>query len=393
MSLKTYAIYLHIPFCTHRCAYCDFNTYTGLEDLVPAYVDALCAEIQSAYQSLDQRLPVGSVFFGGGTPSLLAVNDVERILLTIENCFNLQDDVEISLEANPGTISEYRLRGLSRIGVNRLSIGMQSANSNDLRLLERQHNLDDICIAIKAGRNAGFENINLDLIFGIPYQSLDSWQGSLSMALSLQPDHFSLYALTLEPGTPMNSWVNQGLISMPDPDLAAEMYEYAGERLAESGFDQYEISNWARKSDNHRFRCQHNLCYWRFEPYLGFGAGAHGFAMGIRTINVMTPQKYIRSMSGISRNTNFPLTLATDSYHSIDDGEEMGEYMMMGLRLVQEGISLADFQNRFGATLHANYADEVRRLEKAGLLEFHHGVLRLTKRGYLLGNQVFQAFL
>jgi oxygen-independent coproporphyrinogen-3 oxidase len=393
MPQKSYAIYLHIPFCKHRCAYCDFNTYAGIEDLVPAYVDALCEEIRSVGKSLDQRLPVGSIFFGGGTPSLLAVKDVEKILLTIVHDFHLQNKAEITLEANPGTISENYLRGLSKAGVNRLSIGMQSANTSDLSLLERQHSLNDIRMAVKASRNAGFENINLDLIFGIPYQSLNSWKGSLAMALSLQPDHFSLYALTLEKGTPMESWVKRGLISVPDPDLAADMYEFAGERLSNFGFDQYEISNWARKTENHRFQCQHNLRYWRFDPYLGFGAGAHGFARRIRTINVLTPQKYIRCMTGEYRKNNFPISPATDSFRKLSDVEEMGDYMMMGLRLVREGVSLADFYHRFGIELRTRYTDEIQMLKNAGLIEFHHDVLRLTKRGYLLGNQVFKAFL
>jgi oxygen-independent coproporphyrinogen-3 oxidase len=394
--MENYSIYLHIPFCTHRCAYCDFNTYAGIEDQIPAYVDAMCKEIEMAGKSAGERISAHTIFFGGGTPSLLPVGQIERIISTLGRTFDLRPGLEVTLEANPGTVSLAYWRDLRSLGVNRLSLGMQSADAGQLRLLDRQHNLIEVLQAVDWARKAGFDNLNLDLIFGIPYQTQDMWQQTLDWALALRPDHLSLYALTLEHGTPMQNWVNRGLLPRPDDDLAADMYEAASRRLADAGFIQYEISNWARQDQNGGiFACRHNLQYWRNQPYLGFGAGAHGYVDGARTANVLSPAAYInRCLEGSPGE--FPRTAATLEFNAIDRQVEIGETMMMGLRLTSEGVSDIVFKDRFGSSLRDLFHEQIVRLEKLGLLEWageNRDILRLTPRGRLLGNQVFIEFI
>jgi oxygen-independent coproporphyrinogen-3 oxidase len=279
---------------------------------------------------------------------------------------------------------------------------MQSANPGELLLLERQHEFHQIANAVSLVRKAGFKNYNLDLIFGIPYQTLESWQLSLELGLSLGPDHLSLYSLTIEPGTPFENWVTRGLLSEPDQDLSAEMYERASEFLNERGFEQYEISNWARRDEvNGLLTCQHNLQYWRNLPYLGLGAGAHGYADGKRTANVRSPGLYTQKLltrdeKDNQNNLPFPMTPATASVVTIDRSEEIKETMMMGLRLTEEGISQKEFQARFGTTLEDVFDTQIDDLIEVGLLErdrMTNDHLRLTPRGRLLGNQVFLRFI
>ncbi len=394
------SVYLHIPFCRHRCGYCDFNTYAGIEHLISAYVSALCNEIEFAVDSAQELLPVHTVFFGGGTPSLLPSGELDRILRTLRHRFDLLPGVEITLEANPGSLSLQYLQSIREAGINRLSLGMQSAQPEELRLLDRQHDYPDVIQAVRWARKAGFDNINLDLIFGLPSQSLESWMHTLSLALGLFPDHFSLYALTLEHGTPLAHWAARGLVAEPDPDQAAEMYEWATDQLDAAGYQQYEISNWGRRRDQEWMACRHNLQYWRNLPYLGFGAGAHGFAAGCRTANVLSPAAYIQRCSPVYENGGepvvFPRTPATQNWRPIDRATEIGETMMMGLRLTQEGVDNAGFQHRFGQTLGQVFGPQISELLDYGLIEWAGKggeLLRLTSRGRLLGNQVFYRFI
>ena len=234
-----HAIYIHIPFCRHRCAYCDFNTYAGLESYMASYMDALGKELTS----LAGQVPgeICTIFLGGGTPSLVPIPMLKTLMDQIQGCFELTDEAEITLEANPGTVSPEYLEQLHGMGFNRLSMGMQSASPDDLRILERTHDFVDVVHAVTWARQSGFENINIDLIFAIPYQTMASWEKTLAHAIHLEVDHLSVYSLILEHGTPMNAWVERGLLSPPDEDLAADMFAYAREQLPRAGFDQYEI--------------------------------------------------------------------------------------------------------------------------------------------------------
>ncbi|MGW8250318.1 MAG: radical SAM family heme chaperone HemW, partial [Anaerolineales bacterium] len=398
--MGAYSLYLHIPFCRHRCAYCDFNTYAGIESQIPAYVDALCREIRITSESSGRQIPVHSVFFGGGTPSLLEIDQVAGLLGTIGDHYHLLAGAEITLEANPGTLSPAYLQTIRQSGINRLSLGMQSGRIAELHLLERQHNYFDIVQSVKWARQAGFDNINLDMIFGLPYQTLEEWQQSLQRAVSLQPEHLAVYSLILEDGTPMKRWVERGLIDNPDADIAAEMYEWACDYLDIEGYHQYEISNWARKNGQGRFlSCRHNLQYWRMEPYFGFGAGAHGFVDGFHTANVALPFKYTQLLTEQETTQElapFPKNPATEVIETLDSPTEMSEVMLMGLRLTEEGVSSQDFSRRFGISLWDAYRSTIERLLNLGLVEVvqENGErLRLTKRGRLLGNRVFIEFI
>jgi oxygen-independent coproporphyrinogen-3 oxidase len=391
-QMETYSVYVHIPFCNHRCGYCDFNTYVGLQSIIPEYVRALCSEIETLASNSEGRLLVHTLYFGGGTPSLLPAAELERILYTLHTNFDLLPEAEITLEANPGTLSPTYLREIHSLGVNRLSLGMQSAHPFELRLLERQHTYEDVIHSVTWARQAGFDNLNLDLIFGMPEQALENWQNNLSLAIDLHPEHLSLYALTLEHDTPFGRWAERGLLSEPDPDLAADMYEWATERLEQVGYAQYEISNWGSKM------CQHNLQYWRNLPYLGFGAGAHGYVASIRTANVLSPVIYLQRLLNMERAPSppFPMTPATQTAQPVDRLAEIAETMMMGLRLTQEGVSNTTFRQRFGQSLQEIFARPIERLIHLGLLEWagkDQNTLRLTPHGRLLGNQVFVEFI
>ncbi|WP_322807332.1 radical SAM family heme chaperone HemW [Thermanaerothrix sp.] len=387
-----YSLYLHIPFCRHRCAYCDFTTYSGQESLIPAYVKALCAEIRYIGQTAPYRLPVHTIYFGGGTPSLLPADAVAMILKACHEAFDVIPEVEISLEANPGSVTLEWLQAVRRLGVNRLSLGMQSAHPDDLRLLERQHDFFDVSQAVRWARRAGFDNLNLDLIYGIPNQSLARWQETLERALGLHPEHLSLYALTIEHATPFYRWVARGLVAPPDDDLAAEMYEWADGRLSQAGYVQYEISNWARQQDTDLRTCRHNVQYWHNEPYLGLGAGAHGFANHTRTANVRGIKAYIDRLAQPTERP-FPLTPATEQFQIIDPLTEMQETMLMGLRLTREGVSRQRFYERFHQTMEEVFGATISHLNTLGLLEWCGESLCLTRRGRLLGNRVFMEFV
>jgi oxygen-independent coproporphyrinogen-3 oxidase len=391
--MNPHSLYFHIPFCVHRCAYCDFNTYAGQEAHLPAYVAALRNEIlsvgESARAALGSRLPARTVFFGGGTPSLLSPAQFAPVLQSIRDSFALEDEAEISLEANPGTVTLDDLRGLRQVGFNRLSLGVQSSHPEELRQLERIHDFYDVIEAVGWARQAGFDNLNLDLIYGLPEQSLDRWSATVKRAVALSPEHLSLYALTIEHGTPFGRWVGGGRMPAPDPDAAADMYEWAGEYLEANGYHQYEISNWARPGGE----CRHNLTYWRNLPYLGFGAGAHGSAGGLRVANVLRIQTYLERLANTPAAVKFPLSPATVDQQSISSWVEMQETMMLGLRLTDEGVSGLAFQERFGRELVDVFAKELDELVRLGLLEWEGPVVRLTRHGRLLGNQAFLHFV
>lgn len=401
--MNPYSLYFHIPFCTHRCAYCDFDTYAGQEEMIPAYVDALNREIEFVGLNAGRaanpvETPVHTIFFGGGTPSLLSPLQFDSIFKSIRSAFPLTEDAEISIEANPGTVTEDALHQLREIGINRISFGVQSANAFELKMLERAHDFFDVIAAVTSARKAGFNDLNLDLIYALPEQTLQTWQNTVQRILDLHPEHISAYALTLEHGTPFGRWSSKGMLPIPDPDLAADMYEWASETLDAAGYVQYEISNWAKP--NHE--CRHNLQYWRGLPYLAFGAGAHGYANGYRYSNVLRIKTYIERLIQASASSlhPFPLTPATVNQHKQTSQDDMSEFMMTGFRLTQEGVSENEFQVRFGKSLHDVYKDDIDELLKMGLIESQtpkvadtSGVIRLTKRGRLLGNQVFMRFV
>lgn len=395
------SLYLHIPFCTVRCSYCDFNTYAGLESLLAPYARALAAEVRQVGgarpEDFDGR--VHTVFFGGGTPSLMPVEQISMVMDAIRESFEVLPDAEVTLEANPGTVDPESLAGYRRLGVNRISFGVQSAQPAELRLLDRLHTFDQVVEAVAWARRAGFDHLNLDLMYGLPRQSLPAWRDTLERTLALAPDHLSLYALTLEFGTPMQAWVERGLLPEPDSDAAAEMYEWASDTLEDFGFVQYEISNWAKLRPGEieaesvpLSACRHNLQYWRNLPYLGFGAGAHGFAAGWRYSVTRSPRGYLQRMAQASP-PSFPFSAALEETHPVGPDIERGETMMLGMRLTGEGVGEEDFRQRFGQRMGDRYSGELKRLSELGLIERADGRVRLTRGGRLLANRVFGEFL
>ncbi len=285
---KSLSLYVHIPFCRSKCVYCDFNSYAGQEALIPAYVEALLREAE-AWSGLCAGATVETLFFGGGTPSLVPPAEMKRLMEGLRQRFAIAAEAEVSLEANPESVDFDHLRGLRDLGVNRLSLGVQSFDDEELRFLGRIHSAAEAEAAYGAARQAGFENVGLDLIFGLPQQQLESWQQSLEKAIRLEPEHLSLYALTVEENTPLGRAVAANRAWEPDEDAQAEMYEESEERLEAAGYDHYETSNWAWPGH----RCRHNLTYWETRPYLGLGAGAHSYLSGCRFANTPLPQDYI----------------------------------------------------------------------------------------------------
>ncbi len=386
------SLYLHIPFCTTRCGYCDFNTYAGLNHLIPQYVEALCKELQFYRNMSAEPITVHTIYFGGGTPSLLPAETYTRILAAIREAYDVLSGAEITLEANPGSVSPEYMAKLHSLGFNRISLGMQSAHPAELALLNRKHDFDQVSNGVHWAKDAGFEHISLDLIFGIPGQTLESWQQSLQMALGLPVDHLSLYSLTVEERTPLFQQVASGQVAPPDEDLAGEMYALAMETLPKWGFSQYEISNWAV---NPSARSIHNMQYWRCDPYLGIGAGAHGYFGHYRYENTAGIAPYILAMQKQAE----PLLLkcpvqANGNYLTLWD--EMQEFMMLGLRLTEDGVSSAEFSARFGYSLEELFHRQLTQLFHQELLEKHPTAadrLRVTQKGIRFGNRVFAAFV
>ncbi len=386
------ALYVHVPFCDARCSYCAFNTYVGQRARVPAYVRAVQGEMRLAADALP-RVPVSSVYFGGGTPSFLTPDELGALLRACADVFALTPDVEITLEANPEHLLPDVFRAWRALGVNRLSLGMQSTRADELRLFRRAHTLADVQAAVQSARAAGIRSLNLDLIYGIPRQTLAGWRASLDAALSLEPDHLSLYSLSVEPATLLHKQIARGKVPPPDPDLAADMYELAERLLARAGYRHYEISNWAHAGH----ACRHNLHVWRNRPYLGLGAGAHGNVAGVRYANLRRPADYsarVEAVAAGEAEAAFPYAPAAEELTPLSETDVYAETVILGLRLTEEGIAPEAFAARFGRDVWGLFGAQFRRLLAWELLQqLPDGHLRLTPRGRLLGNRVFVEFV
>ena len=395
VSVSPLALYVHIPFCETKCPYCDFNTYAGIESLIPSYIDALNKEVALWGESLS-RPAVKTIFFGGGTPSYLPAEHIGAVLKVIQASFDVERDAEITLESNPGDFSDAKLSAYLEFGVNRLSIGVQSFDDRLLELLGRRHSADEATQAYRMATKAGFGNISIDLMYGLPQQTTDDWRRTLDSAAELSPPHISMYCLTLEGGTPMEQWVNAGKMPDPDPDEAADMYLMAQDAMRAQDYRHYEISNWARPG----FESLHNLAYWRNQAYLGVGPGAHSYLAPHRFFNLKSPREYVKRLQHtpqiILHTEDFSLE-SIKSVPVVEDVEiighrlQMAETLMMGLRL-DTGIEVAEFAQRFGGTPARFYGETIEELATLGLLETVDGWLRLTAKGRIFGNEVFSRF-
>ncbi len=398
--LETVALYLHIPFCHAKCHYCDFNSYAGMLGLREEYVAALRDEILLAGRRA--RLANGkprrcrTVFFGGGTPSLLTAGQIAELLAAIRDAFALDPDAEVTMEANPGALEYSQLDTVRAAGVNRLSMGAQSFDSALLRWMGRIHSPDEIETAFHAARAAGFTNVSLDFIFALPGQTQAVWLDTLERAIALGPDHLSLYNLIVEEGTPLFTWVQRGSVREVDEDTAADMYEAAQERLARAGYLQYEISNWARPGH----ACAHNLTYWRNLPWIGLGAGGASFYAGQRFTETRPIRAYIARVRDTLASEKISLegseetlpAAAIASRETISRELEMAETAMLGLRL-NEGVNLDVFAARYGMDFWEAFGERLAELRALELIEEAAGWVRLTPHGRMVGNEVFARLL
>jgi len=381
-------LYLHIPFCAAICNYCNFNRGLFDADLKSRYVDALCQEIERAPERPGPGLPSDSsvvtaadtVYFGGGTPSLLAPADVERLLTVCRQSFDVASDAEVTLEANPETVAPDTLAGYLRAGVNRLSFGVQSFRDDELIRLSRLHGVARARTAYAEARSAGFDNISLDLMMWLPGQSVPQWLESVDAAIALAPEHLSLYMLEVYPNAPLRDEMARSRTSQAPDDDVADMYDAALTRLARAGLAQYEISNVARPSRASR----HNLKYWRDANWLGFGCGAHSTRSGVRWKNVSGTEDYVARVGAHAE-------LATD-VRTLTRDEQVSEALFTGLRLV-EGVSLSDVRDRYGLDVWNRYGSELQPFVDEGLLEHAAGRLSLTRQGMLLAHEVMMVFV
>jgi oxygen-independent coproporphyrinogen III oxidase len=377
--MNSIGLYLHIPYCLHKCGYCDFNSHNINEAEMESYVRALLNEMEQAAKDARNRR-VDTIFFGGGTPTTLPFADLARILEACRQQFQVDPEAEITCEANPATIPQTDLAQLRESGFNRLSIGVQSFDPDELKRLERVHSVDEIYLTVERARQAGFDNLSLDLMFGLPGQTVERWRDNLQKAIDLEPDHISAYNLTIEPDTVFYKQQSQGQLKMPPDDFQRELFEITIDTLTGAGYEHYEISNYAQPGKQSR----HNLNYWVDGEYIGLGAGASSFFNGDRFKNTNLPARYITQINKSKT--------AVESRETPDRRQRMGEAVMLGLRLSQ-GLNLTTFEQQFGISFQDAFGDTVTRLEGMGLIELHNDRAALTREGLFLADSVIIEFI
>ena len=378
-------IYIHIPFCKSRCSYCDFATDIYRDKAaVERYINALLREIldfRPECHPPEATRGFDTIYFGGGTPSLLTTKQLEKICKAIDRKFNFASNVEFTLEMNPATVSLEKLKDYKSLGVNRASFGVQTFDDLSLKLLARGHDANDSLTTFKLLRKAKFENISLDLIAGLPNQSLKNWVRNLDKALDLDPEHISLYLLEVHEGTPLAKQIRTKRQPEPDEDLSGEMYNIVFDKLSPKGFKQYEISNYAKP----RFESKHNRKYWMCAPVFGFGVSAHSFdGKRTRWANERETNKYV----SLIEKERDPVT-----EHNVLTAKQLSsEFAYLNLRL-ERGLNLREFAKKFGYDPGIEFADEFANFEKLGLIELDENLLKLTRKGFVYSNEVFSIFV
>jgi oxygen-independent coproporphyrinogen III oxidase len=373
------AAYLHIPFCEHICHYCDFNKVYLDRQPVEEYLKAMEEEMYHTISKFSDR-KMKTIFVGGGTPTALNVEQLEFFLNSIHRHFKLEDNYEFTFEANPGNIGEDKLKLLKDAGVNRLSIGVQAFQNELLKGIGRTHRYEDIFEIVSLAHKVGINNLSIDLMFGLPNQTIQMFQESLKKTFSLDITHVSAYSLQIEPKTVFYNLMNKGKLNVPSEDSEYKMYELLMSEMAKNNFNQYEISNFAKAG----FESQHNLTYWRNEAYYGIGAGAHSYINGVRRVNAGPLKQYMN----LIKETGFPYR----EENVLTQSEKMEEEMFMGLRKIK-GVSKTDFKKKYKISLHEVFGEEISLLVSKGLLIESEEYLKLSKQGIFLGNEVFQQFL
>lgn len=375
-------LYIHIPFCVKKCAYCDFLSGPASNQQIEEYVQALIEEIRY-YKEFVKKYEVSTVFWGGGTPSLLTGEQMKALMETLRQTFFIRQNAEITMEANPGTVTVEKLLACQKAGINRISFGLQSVNNEELKMLGRIHTYEEFLESYEAARKAGFQNINVDLISAIPKQTVRSWEQTLQTIISLQPEHISAYSLIVEEGTTFAKLYGEGCKLehlLPTEEDERRMYERTEELLREAGYHRYEISNYAKEG----YECRHNLGYWERKEYLGLGLGASSLIEETRFHNTDEMEEYLR-------DANNPILLRWEQ-EKLDRQEQMEEFVFLGLRKIR-GIQEEKFAEMFGEDIWDCYGKNLERVIKEGLLEREEGVLRLTRKGIDVSNYVFYEIL
>ena len=377
--MNTAGLYIHIPFCRSRCSYCDFATGIYERPLAERYVKALVKEIE-AWDEVSPR-PVDTIYFGGGTPSLLSPAQVGAILETVQSRFDVESGAEVTMEMNPGTVTPESVAEFRRLGINRASFGAQTFDDRELARLGRSHTTEDTTNTFQLLRDAGFDNVSFDLIAGLPGQTVSGWQYNLDRALALRPEHLSFYLLEVHEGTPLAEHIRKGIQPHPDDELAAEMYELMLERANASGYEHYEISNLCLPG----YESRHNTKYWIGAPYYGFGCSAHSFdGKDLRWSNERDVARYVELIEQQENPIVEQVKLTLD--------EVRAEAVFLGMRMMR-GVSVKQYQRMFGVDLRTEHRTDLERFRDAGLIEFDGDLLRLTSSGALLSNEVFSAFV
>ena len=395
MHRKPLELYIHIPFCIKKCRYCDFLSF-GIEDdclenskccpsrnqpVPDAYVDALCREIEWYGQKKEyKQRPVVSVFFGGGTPSLMTENQLLRVMSVFREWFDIQSDAEVSLEANPGTVTLEKLQKFKACGINRLSIGLQSTEGDELAVLGRIHDYDTFLKSYQWAREAGYTNINVDLMMALPNQTETSYKKTLEQVLPLKPEHISAYSLIIESGTPFETMEEKGELHLPDEDAERRMYDLTRELLDKEGYKRYEISNYAREG----YECRHNIGYWNRTDYLGLGLGASSLIGDFRFSNTVNLERYLAG--------NMDSDTWYETYEKLSVQSKMEEFMFLGLRMTQ-GISEEIFKTQFGVSVMSVYENVIKKHVMNNLIKCVNGRIYLTKIGLDVANTVMSDFL
>jgi oxygen-independent coproporphyrinogen-3 oxidase len=372
-------IYIHIPFCRAKCFYCDFNSFACRDELVPAYFNALKKEILLYSEKL-KGFSIKSVFIGGGTPSAVDEHYIYEVISLLDSEFSLDERVEISIETNPGTLTKEKLELYKAVGINRLSIGLQAWQDQILKSLGRIHTAKEFEQNITLAKKIGFNNINVDLIFGIPGQTLEDWIETLKHVVALEPQHLSCYSLKIEEGTVFGNSLEKGELVPIEDEIDREMYSFCKDYLSIKGYKHYEISNFAKPG----LECRHNMVYWKAEEYVGLGAGAHSYFKGLRFNNISDIESYI---DGIYYNK-----VITENIEVINSKESMAEFMLLGLRLI-DGVCMEEFKSRFNEEIYNIYGNQIGKMQEKGFLIVRDGKIALSTIGLDYANQVFMEFI
>ena len=380
MKKQPLGLYIHIPYCIHKCGYCDFNSHPIKQDEMDHYIDALVVEMKHYAKIYTNTNIIKTIFLGGGTPTTLNPFQLERILKECVNEFTIASNAEITIEANPATVGIELMKSIRTMGYNRISIGVQSFDKAELKLLDRAHGPKEIHSTVDCARKAGFDNLSLDLMFAVPNQSLSSWENNLNKALEKNPEHLSTYNLTIEQGTAFSKLQSNGKLIMPDDDHQLELYKKTIERLTKKGFHHYEISNFAHRGKE----CKHNITYWENKNTLGLGAGASSYMNGTRFKNINLPAHYIRQVK--------EKKIAVEHSETLELRQAMGETIMLGLRLLQ-GISIHQFEKRFHISFINLFRNIISALKEKELVIIEKDYLRLSQKGLFWADSVTLEFI